>query len=68
VGVCLCCGSRDYIQENCCLQPAKLLTKVEKVYKRPQKRSKVISLSVKKKTDVKEVFTNDFKAKDLGKE
>jgi hypothetical protein len=41
---------------------------VEKVCKRPQKRSKVVFLSAKKKADVKEVFTNDFKAKDSKKE
>jgi hypothetical protein len=62
------CDSRDYIQENCCLRPAKPPTKVEKVYKRPQKRSKVASLSAKKKADVKKVFTNNSKAKDLRKE
>jgi hypothetical protein len=64
----LCYNSRDYIQENCRLRPAKPLTKVEKVYKRPQKRNKVASLSTKKKADVKEVFTNNSKAKDLEKE
>jgi hypothetical protein len=64
----LCCGSRDYIQENCRLQPAKPLAKVNKVRKKPQKRSKVASLSAKKKANVKEVFTNNFKAKDSEKE
>jgi hypothetical protein len=43
-------------------------TKVEKVCKKLQKRNKVTSLSVKKKADVKKVFTNNFKAKDLKKE
>jgi hypothetical protein len=62
------CDSRDYIQENCCLQLVKPLTKVKKVCKRPQKRSKVASLSVKKKANVKKVFTNNSKAKDLEKE
>jgi hypothetical protein len=42
--------------------------KVKKVCKRPQKRSKVISLSAKKKANIKKVFTNNFKAKNLGKE
>jgi hypothetical protein len=56
------------MQENCRLQPAKSLAEVKEVCKRPQKRSKVVSLSVKKKADVKKVFTNDSKAKDLGKE
>jgi hypothetical protein len=64
----LCCESRDYIQENYCLQPAKPLTKVEEVCKRLQRRSKVTSLFVKKKADVKKMFTNNSKAKDLGKE
>jgi hypothetical protein len=64
----LCYGSRDYIQENCRLRPAKPPTEVEKVRKRLQRRSKVASLSAKKKADVKEVFTDDFKAKDSGKE
>jgi hypothetical protein len=41
---------------------------VEEVRKRPQRRSKVASLSAKKKADVKEVFTDDSKAEDLGKE
>jgi hypothetical protein len=56
------------MQENCCLQPAKPPAKVKKVYKKPQKRSKITSLSTKKKANVKEVFTNNFKAKDLKKE
>jgi hypothetical protein len=42
--------------------------KVKKVCKEPQKRSKVASLFAKKKADVKEIFTDDSKAKDLGKE
>jgi hypothetical protein len=42
--------------------------KVEEVCKRPQKRSKVAFLSAKKKADVKEVFTNNSKAKDSEKE
>jgi hypothetical protein len=54
------------MQENCCLWPAKPPVKVKKVCKGPQKRSKVASLSTKKKTDVKKVFINNFKAKDLG--
>jgi hypothetical protein len=62
------CGNRDHIQKNCRLQPTKPPAKVEKACKRPQKKSKVVSLSAKKKADVKEVFTNDFKAKDSGKE
>jgi hypothetical protein len=62
------CGSRDYIQENCRLQPAKPPAKVKKVRKKPQRKSKVASLSVKKKVDVEKVFTDDFKAKDSGKE
>jgi hypothetical protein len=61
-------AARDYIQENCCLQPAKPPAKVKKVCKGPQKRSKVAFLFAKKKADVKEVFTNDSKAKDLEKE
>jgi hypothetical protein len=64
----LCCGSKDYIQENCCLQPAKPPTEVKEVYKRLQRRSKVMSLSAKKKANVEKVFTNNFKAKDLEKE
>jgi hypothetical protein len=56
------------MQENCCLWPAKPLADVKKVCKRPQKRSKIASLFAKKKADVKKVFTNNFKAKDLGKE
>jgi hypothetical protein len=64
----LCCGSKDYIQENCCLQPAKPPAKVKKVCKRPQRRSKVVFLSIKKKADIKEVFTNNSKAKDSEKE
>jgi hypothetical protein len=42
--------------------------KVKKVCKRLQKRSKVVSLSAKKKADVKEMFTNNSKAKDSEKE
>jgi hypothetical protein len=42
--------------------------KVEEVRKEPQKRSKVTSLSAKKKANVKKVFTDNSKAKDLGKE
>jgi hypothetical protein len=64
----LCCGSKDYIQENCRLQPAKPPAKVEKVRKRLQKRSKVVSLSAKKKANVKKVFINNSKAKDSEKE
>jgi hypothetical protein len=56
------------MQENCRLQPTKPPTEVEEVCKRPQKRSKVTFLSAKKKADVKEVFTNNSKAKDLEKE
>jgi hypothetical protein len=43
-------------------------TKVKKVCKRPQKRSKVMFLSVKKKANIKKVFINNFKAKNLEKE
>jgi hypothetical protein len=43
-------------------------TKVKKVCKRPQRRSKITFLFVKKKANVKKVFTNNFKAKDSGKE
>jgi hypothetical protein len=50
------------------LWPAKPPVKIKKVYKRPQKRCKIASLSVKKKANVKKVFTNDFKTKDLKKE
>jgi hypothetical protein len=64
----LCCSSKDYIQENCCLQFIKPFVKVKKVCKRLQKKSKVASLSAKKKADVKKVFTDNFKAKDSGKE
>jgi hypothetical protein len=46
----------------------KPLIKVKKVCKRPQKRSKVMSLSAKKKANVKKVFISDFKAKDSEKE
>jgi hypothetical protein len=56
------------MQENCRLQPAKPPAEVKKVYKGPQRRSKVASLSVKKKANVKEMFTNNFKAKDSEKE
>jgi hypothetical protein len=42
--------------------------KVKKACKKPQKKSKVAFSSAKKKADVKEMFTNDFKAKDLEKE
>jgi hypothetical protein len=42
--------------------------KVKKVYKRLQKRSKIMFLSAKKKANVKEVFTNNFKAKNSRKE
>jgi hypothetical protein len=42
--------------------------KVKKVCKGPQKRSKVVFLSAKKKADIKKVFTNNFKAKDSEKE
>jgi hypothetical protein len=42
--------------------------KVKKVCKKPQKRSKVAFLSVKKKANVKKVFINNFKAKDSRKE
>jgi hypothetical protein len=41
---------------------------VKEVYKRPQKKSKVMFLSVKKKANVKEVLTNNSKAKDSEKE
>jgi hypothetical protein len=41
--------------------------KVEEVCKKLQKRSKIAFLSVKKKANVKKVFTNNFKAKDLEK-
>jgi hypothetical protein len=64
----LCYSSRDHIQENCRLWPAKPLIKVEEVCKRPQKRSKIVSLSAKKKADVKKVLTDNFKAKDSRKE
>jgi hypothetical protein len=46
----------------------KPLTKVEKVCKRPQRRSKVAFSSAKKKADVKEMLTNNSEAKDLRKE
>jgi hypothetical protein len=46
----------------------KPLVKVKKVCKRLQKRSKVMFLFVKKKADVKKVFINNSKAKDLKKE
>jgi hypothetical protein len=45
----------------------KLLIKVKKVYKKPQKRSKVVFLSAKKKVNIKKVFINNFKTKDLRK-
>jgi hypothetical protein len=56
------------MQENCRLQPAKPFTEVEKVYKRLQKRSKVVFLFAKKKADIKEMLTNNSKAKDSEKE
>jgi hypothetical protein len=56
------------MQENCRLQPAKPPAEVEEVRKGPQKRSKVASSSAKKKADVKEVFIDNSKAKDSGKE
>jgi hypothetical protein len=55
------------MQENCRLRPAKPPAKVKKVCKRLQKKSKVASLFAKKKADVEEVLTNDFKAEDLRK-
>jgi hypothetical protein len=45
----------------------KPLTEVKEVCKRPQKRSKVTFLFAKKKANIKKVFINNFKAKDLGK-
>jgi hypothetical protein len=42
--------------------------KVKEVYKRPQKRSKVMFSFAKKKADVKKVFINNFKTKDSKKE
>jgi hypothetical protein len=42
--------------------------KVKKVYKKLQKKSKVMFLFAKKKANIKKVFTNNSKAKDLGKE
>jgi hypothetical protein len=56
------------MQENCCLRPAKPLAEVEEVRKGQQRRSKVVSLSAKKKADVEKVLTNDSEAKDSGKE
>jgi hypothetical protein len=56
------------MQENCRLQPAKPPADVEEVRKGPQRRSKVASSSVKKKADVKKVFTNDSEAKNSEKE
>jgi hypothetical protein len=53
---------------NCCLQLIKPPTKVKKVCKKPQKRSKIVFLFLKKKANVKKVFINNFKAKDLKKE
>jgi hypothetical protein len=42
--------------------------KVKKVCKRPQKKSKVVSLSAKKKADVKEIFIDNIKPKNSEKE
>jgi hypothetical protein len=42
--------------------------KVKKAYKRLQKKSKIVSLSAKKKANVKKMFINNSKAKDLKKE
>jgi hypothetical protein len=67
-GACLRCGSRDHMQENCRLRPAKPPAEVEEVRKGPQRRSKVASSSAKKKADVEEVFTDDSEAEDSGKE
>jgi hypothetical protein len=46
----------------------KPLIKVKKVCKKPQKKSKIASLFVKKKANIKKVLINNFKAKDLKKE
>jgi hypothetical protein len=46
----------------------KPLTKVKKICKILQKKSKVMSLFTKKKANVKKMFTDNFKAKDLKKE
>jgi hypothetical protein len=46
----------------------KLFVEVKKVCKRPQKKSKIMFLSAKKKANVKKMFINNFKAKDLEKE
>jgi hypothetical protein len=46
----------------------KPLTKVKKVCKKPQKRSKIAFSFIKKKANIKKVFINNFKAKDLEKE
>jgi hypothetical protein len=46
----------------------KPLAKVKKVCKKLQKRSKVVSLFIKKKVNVKKVFINNFKTKDSKKE
>jgi hypothetical protein len=44
------------------------LQKLRKFVKNHKKKSKVVSLSAKKKANVKKVFINNFKAKDLKKE
>lgn len=65
-GACLRCGSKSYMQENCGLRPARRPAEVEEVRKGLEKRSKVASLSAKKKTDVEGVFT-DSESEDSGK-
>jgi hypothetical protein len=45
----------------------KLPAKVKKVYKKLQKRSKITFLFPKKKVNVKKIFINNFKVKDLRK-
>ena len=56
------------MQEDCRLRPAKPPAKIKEVCKGPQKRSKVASLSTKKNIDIKEVFIDNSRTKDLGKE
>ena len=56
------------MQKDCRLWPAKPPAELKKVYKRLQKKNKIVFISVKKKINVKEVFINDLKAKDSGKE
>ena len=67
-GACLRCGSRDHVQENCRLRPARPPVEAEEVRKGPQKKSKVASSSAKKKADVEEEITDDSEANNSGKE